>query len=294
MTETVQLSIKASNLPFLEKTGDKIANPFSIVTLLSNHTNTQPVVLGKTEVIEKSRNPHWVKTFFVKYEGGSRPTYFLIKIFHQVDENEYKELGSGVFEIGEILRLTNNTLTKKLRSGGTIDVQVEKVVGIGSLQLKMSGVSLKKPRGCRNKLRPFFQLSRKDAGSRSNEESGPEWSVVHRSDEVRKSSPNLTWNEENIDLGDLCYNDVDLPLRLSVYHHRSSGKHIIVGEVETSVNALIAANKSSSRLQISNNGTVTGALIISTASMSITNNPEAEEEAIKVLSFEKRDVASIS
>ena len=197
MTETVQVTIQASKLPCLEKAQEQITNPFSIITLLPNGTNSQQAtILGKTEVyvtwlvlvvycfawfrinfinfflshcfysIHNSRNPSWTKAFFVNYDGGNKATYFLVKIFNEVRENEYKELGSGVFEIGEILRLRNNNLSKRLKGGGTIDVCVRKVVGIGSLNLKMSGDSLKNPRGLRKKISPFYQLSRKDVGPR--------------------------------------------------------------------------------------------------------------------------------
>ena len=112
--------------------------------------------------------------------------------------------------------------------------------------------------------------------------SGSNWKVVHQSTKVDKSSTNPNWQEQIIDLGNLCCNDVNLPLRLSVYHHRSCGKHILMGEVETSVNGLIAVYKSSSRLQISNKGFMTGSLMpVATISMRENHDMMEKEETIE-------------
>lgn len=232
----------------------------------------QPLTLGETEIIKNCLNPRWNKKFYLNYKPGSKPTYFLVKIFNKKCENKFKELASGVFDIDSILQMPDNRVTKKLKNGvGSIDVRVEKVVGVGSLQLKLSGTSLKPvKKGFRSKIRPFYQFSRKDVGP-----SGPEWNVVYSSEDIGSNSPSPIWEEEHIDLGRLCYNDADLTLRLSILHNRSSGKHSLIGEVETSVNALIAASKSSSRLQISNNGAVTGRLNVLSASLSIAERSNA-------------------
>mmetsp|Transcript_25054 Transcript_25054/g.37469 ORF Transcript_25054/g.37469 Transcript_25054/m.37469 type:complete len:343 (-) Transcript_25054:255-1283(-) len=272
--EAIQITIQASKLKTSENGEEKITSALAVVTLLPDQNNDQPITLGETEIIENCRDPHWNKKFLLSDIVENKPTYFLVKIFNKVCGNDYKELGSGVFDISEILQIQNNTVTKKLKSGGTIDVRVEKVVGMGSLHLKMSGVSLKTfKRGFKNKIKPFYEFSRKEIGP-----SGPEWKVVHRCEDIGQNSPSPTWQDEQIDLGRLCYNEVDLPLRLSIYHHRSNGKHSIVGEVETSVNALIAASKSSSRLQIISNGIVTGRLSVLTASLSIEEKREVVDE----------------
>ncbi len=114
---------------------------------------------------------------------------------------------------------------------------------------------------------------------------------------MRSSTSTKSWQEENIDLGDLCCNDVDIPLRLSVFHGRSSGKHMLVGEVETSVNALIAASKSSSRLLISNKGIVTGAVIISKATIITGENENhvlGNEETTKLSLGESGIISDVS
>ncbi len=94
---------------------------------------------------------------------------------------------------------------------------------------------------------------------------GTEWNVVHRSEKI-KNSLNPKWKEETIDLSVLCGGNVDLPLRLSIYDYESNGKHVPMGEVETSVSGLISASKSSG-LKIVNKGTVSGTILVHVASV---------------------------
>lgn len=96
---------------------------------------------------------------------------------------------------------------------------------------------------------------------------GTEWNVVHRSETI-KNSLNPKWKQESIDLRVLCKGDLDLPLRLSVFDYESSGEHVPMGEIETSVNALIKA-KSTAGLTISTGGGVsTGTVAVLAASVS--------------------------
>ena len=80
---------------------------------------------------------------------------------------------------------------------------------------------------------------------------GTEWNIVHRSACI-KNTLNPKWLEEEIDISVLCGGDLDLPLRLSVHDHESSGKHVSMGMVETSVNEIL--KKKGSRLTLISKG----------------------------------------
>ncbi len=92
-------------------------------------------------------------------------------------------------------------------------------------------------------------------------------SVVHKSDKTLRSSLRPNWVEEIIDIDTLCDGDLNLPLRLSIYHHRSNGNHDLVGEIETSVNDIISKKKSKATLEMKKNNAVTGLVVIEEASM---------------------------
>jgi len=268
--DIIRLSIRASNLPDvakLLKTGNRdspsYSCPFAVVTLLTD--DREPTVLGKTEVIENTLDPEWKNTFMYNYENRTKPTYILVKIFHQVceTENEFKELGSGVFDIRTIMQSQDKTAMKKLkRNCGSIEVHAEKFCGQAWLRLKMKGLSFKSTRGFMKKITPFYQFTRVNALQRRSE-----LDPVHKSDKTVKSSLRPEWEEDIIDIDTLCDGDFNLPLRLSIYHHRSNGNHELVGEIDTSVNNIISAKKSGSNLEMKKNGAITGSILIEEASM---------------------------
>jgi len=272
--ERVQISIRATKLPNVAGAFKGTSDPFAVVTLLPNGRDSKPKIVGKTEVIKNTLAPDWAKTFFLDYELGT-PVSLLIKVFDEVRKGENIEMGSAVFELGSILGAKGNTKAKQLKRGGTIFVRAEKAAGEGSLRLKMSGISLTNTEGFMKKSDPFYQFTRKDVGPR-----GTEWNVVHRSDKI-KNSLNPKWQEENIDLSILCGGNVELPLRMSIYDYESSGDHVLMGETETSVSGLVAA-KSTSGLQIRNQGAITGTIAVLVASVSGIESLEEKMAALDV------------
>lgn len=113
---------------------------------------------------------------------------------------------------------------------------------------------------------------------------GTEWNVVHRSDKI-KNSLNPKWAEEEIELSILCGGNVDLPLRLGIYDYESSGDHVPMGEIETSVSKLLEA-KSTSGLKIKNKGQESGTIAVLVASVSGT---ESLEEKMTSMNFEEEE-----
>ena len=65
-----------------------------------------------------------------------------------------------------------------------------------------------------------------------------EWNVVHRSETI-KDNLDPKWEEENIDLSVLCRGELDEVLKFSVLDHERSGNHILMGQIEMSVNEFI-------------------------------------------------------
>ena len=70
---------------------------------------------------------------------------------------------------------------------------------------------------------------------------GQTWDNIYRSDTV-KDNLSPAWRDAVVPLSTLCGGDQSLPIRVAVYDFESSGKHVIMGQFETSVNGLVAAS----------------------------------------------------
>lgn len=91
--------------------------------------------------------------------------------------------------------------------------------------------------------------------------------VVHQSMRVCNNSLNPKWQYESICLKSLCRGNKNFPVLLSIFHHKSNGKHILIGEVVTSVNDLMLATNERSGIKIYKNGKQTGELNVHMASI---------------------------
>jgi Ca2+-dependent lipid-binding protein len=128
-------------------------------------------------------------------------------------------MGTAAFETAAILGSKGNTKAKILpKNRGAIYVRVDKFVSSGSIRFKFSGQKLKNVEGMFGKSDPFYEIARKDVG-----EKGTEWNIVYRSQHIMNNL-NPNWNEDAIELSDLCLGDLSTPLLISVYDFEKSGK----------------------------------------------------------------------
>jgi copine 1/2/3 len=243
----IELSLYASQLKNRAGAFHGTSDPFCVVTSLATQPGTKPAVLGKTEVIPNILNPHWVKVFVLDYELGT-PIKVACNIFDQVKKGENKSMGSAVFDIGELLGSRGNTKAKKLKGGGTLFATVRKAVGSGTLRLQCKGSKLKNVEGMFSKSDPFFELSRKISAA-----GGLTWDNVYRSNHL-KNTLNPDWEAVVIDLSTLCGGDLDLPIKVDVYDHESSGKHKPMGSAEMSVKGMQSAAASGGPITLRQKG----------------------------------------
>ena len=168
--------------------------------------------------IKNTNNPDWIKSFTLDFELGT-PLHFAVSIFHEEKKGEGALMGTAAFETASILGSKGNTKAKILpKNGGVIYVRVDKFVSSGSLRFKFSGSNLKNVEGMFSKSDPFFEIARKDIG-----EKGTEWNTVYRSQHVMNNL-NPNWNEDSIEISDLCLGDMNTSLLISVYDFEKSGK----------------------------------------------------------------------
>ena len=257
----LELSLHASKLKNV--TGGGTSDPFVVVTALGNQPGAKPNILGKTEVIQNSLSPHWIKVFVLDYELGT-PIKVACNVFDQAVKGgaENKSMGSAVFDIGELLGARGNTKAKKLKGGGTLFANVRKATGSGTLRLQCKGSKLKNVEGMMSKSDPFFELSRK-----INSAGGLTWDNVFRSPHM-KNTLNPEWESAVIDLSTLCGGDLDLPIKVEVYDYESSGKHKPMGSAEMSVKGMQTAASTNNPIKLLQKGKDVGSFHIVRAEVS--------------------------
>jgi hypothetical protein len=131
------------------------------------------------------------------------------------------------------------------------------------LRLKLKGIKLKSTEGMGllRKSDPFFELSRQINAAGSST-----WDNVFRSDHI-KNNLNPEWGDALVELSTLCGGDLGLPIQVSIFDHESSGKHVLMGKFETSVNALVAADTGGSEdmgkaISVTVKGKETGKIVV--------------------------------
>jgi hypothetical protein len=189
----------------------------------------------------------------VDYELGT-PLKIAVQIYDEVRKGSNKSMGSATFDIGEVLGARGSSKARKLKKGGTLFCHIAKQKGSGLLRLGMNGIKLKNTEGFLRKSDPFFELSSKRDGA-----GGLTWDNMHRS-EVIMDNLNPAWKDAIVPLSTLNQGDLSKPILISVYDHESSGKHVLMGSVQTTVKEL--QSSVGSTLTLKKKSTVTGTLAI--------------------------------
>lgn len=249
----LELSLHASKLKNIAGAFKGTSDPFAVVTRIATQIGTKAEVLGKTEIIKNSLNPEWTKVFVFDYELG-KTTKVAVTIFDDVKKNDNKPMGSAVFDVGELLGARGNTKARRIKGGGTLFATVRQSQGSGLLRLQMKGIKLKNVEGLFSKSDPFFEISKKvDAAG------GQTWDKVYRSEDIHNNL-NPEWKEAVLELALLCGGNQDLPLKVVVYDHESSGKHKLMGEFEMSVKGFQTAATGNTPIKMMKKGKATGTI----------------------------------
>jgi hypothetical protein len=96
---------------------------------------------------------------------------------------------------------------------------------------------------------------------------GQSWDNIYRSEDIHNNlSPE--WKEIALDLALLCGGDLNLPLHFSIFDHESSGKHKAMGELQVTVNGLVAASRRNEALKLQKKGKDTGTVRVVKADVS--------------------------
>ena len=259
-----------------------ISDPFAVVT----HVGTgdeKGKCLGRTEEAHNNLSPDWQYVFRFTYLMG-RPMKLCVQIFDKVKKDDYKCMGSAIFDVGEVLGSPAAAEAKRLKRGGIIIARLRKGTSSGELRLKLKGYHLINVDGFMKKSDPFFELHRRT----EDEEGFITWEKVYTS-KVILDNLNPCWPELVMDLGTICDGDLNLQIKLIIYDYEPKRKNDPMGEILTTVNQLIdvctsGKEDASQGLVLKLKGKPTGKIIVLEAHVSGVSDSYVEMAGVKVKS----------
>jgi Copine/C2 domain len=219
-----------------------VSSPYAIVTRLSQTIeNTRPTILGTTEVCQNNLSPQWTKTIAVDFSFSTvNRVHVNIFDYNGEDYSEHISMGSTFFDIGELLMTPGNIKAITLREGGILYCRAEKQGKefSGIFEFEFNGSQLINLDGfLRRKPNPYFEVSKS-----IQLPEGPSWQIVYRSEVMFKDS-NPKWQTLQIGINELCSNNTDLPLQVTIKDWDKKGKHSVLACFETNVNCILQRSK---------------------------------------------------
>jgi len=234
-TSSVEVSISCKNLADMD-TFSK-SDPFAVLYLQDARTGRWSCQ-GRTETIDNTLDPQWAKKFVLNYQFETRQL-LKVEVYDSDSDSrrleDHDHIGSCECSLGEVLTAQSKGLTRRLvgkKSDQTITLVAEELLASKEvIKLRLMGRKLdRKDWWGFGSSDPFLTILR--AGEYG------QWRVVHRT-EVVKGDLNPKWKMLELTVSALCNADYHRPLLLRVEDWNLSGSHKLIGEVETSLQALM-------------------------------------------------------
>ncbi|TGZ65970.1 hypothetical protein CRM22_005610 [Opisthorchis felineus] len=238
---TIELSISCRNLcdtDILSK-----SDPL-VVVFEKTHDNSWRE-LGRTEVIQNTLNPDFVKKIVIEYhfEEQQRLNFAVYDVDCTSDKLEKHDfLGNCEATLGEIA--SSWKVMKPLKNGpaekcGSIIVIADEVSSCKDeliLDISGKGLDRKDLFGSSDPFLAFYRIN--EDGSRT---------IVHRTEEIRNTL-NPNWKQMVLPTRVLVNGDHDRQLVISCLDWNRSGREALIGEVSTTVNELLRVYHSELRI----------------------------------------------
>lgn len=213
------------------------SDPFCLV-LMKDSWQEKFYELGRTETIQDSLNPEWVKKFIIDYNFETVQK-IRFEIWDQ-DPDDKEFLGYLETTLAEIVSFASRQYVRTLsglpdRNCGSIIIVTEELSSCKQIvQMRLAAENL--PRSICGLFRPdpFLVIAR------SNEDGT--FSVVIKSEPVRSTKSPL-WLPINMRVRTLCNGDYERTIKIDCYDSRSSGKHVLIGSCYTSLRELCASTE---------------------------------------------------
>jgi Ca2+-dependent lipid-binding protein len=260
-----QLFVHAENLP---RSIFRRPNPYAIVRFGKPEVNGAEI--GRTEVLPQNTDPEWARILFVEAEAA-KITYVTVSIY---DHNtsiikkmaggaagintsmrsaaSHSLLGEATFEVTEVnqspghyqeqslLSKRSKLFLSVLQSSSTRSVGTLTRGGLGQgggggrmVTLQFRGLDIRNVEpGLLGLGRsdPFLEIAKKNTDHNAGI---VRWNVVHRTEAINNHL-NPFWKEFSMSLEELCDEDINSPLLISVLD-LNTGKNRKIGEFETTL-----------------------------------------------------------
>lgn len=238
-TSQVELTISCKTLLSTHSIRNK-SDPFCVISMKRPWQDKYKQV-GRTEIIENTHNPQWIKKIVIDYNFET-----IQHIKFEIRDTDLKK--------GDFLGRYETTLSELVASYGsqTVGKLIGKVDGIGYRDAGDIIIVTEEVTHCKqlvfiqfqaenlpksfwfNRKKPFLVISR------SNEDGS--YSVVTRT-EPSDSKQNPAWKPIKIRVTTLCNGDFDRSFKIDCYNYRDNGSHKLIGTCYASLSNLIAMAK---------------------------------------------------
>lgn len=233
-TSQVELTLSCRNLINLD-TFSK-SDPYCLV-LMKEPWQDQYYEIARTEVIDDSLNPQWIKKVLINYNFET-----IQKIRFEVLEKDVQNddfLGFFETTLSDLVSFSGRQFIGKLtgvpnKECGEIIIVTEELMSCRQIaEMHFEAKDLPKQM-------PVFRNDPFLAISRSNEDGS--YSVVARTETCRSTS-HATWKPITIRITTLCNGDFDRAIRMDCFDNRINGSHKIIGTCYTSLRNLNNPNE---------------------------------------------------
>uniref|UniRef100_A0AAY4CLV0 Copine 8 n=1 Tax=Denticeps clupeoides TaxID=299321 RepID=A0AAY4CLV0_9TELE len=254
----VEMTVSCRNL--LDRDTFSKSDPSKATKMCERVQNVSSLVLfwqfGRTEVIDNTLNPDFVRKFILDYFFEERQN--LRFDLYDVDSkssnlSKHDFLGQSFCTLGEVVGSLGSRLEKPLggipgKKCGTIIVKAEELGNCReSVMMQFCGNKLDK-KDFFGKSDPFLVFYR------SNEDGT--FTICHKT-EVVKNTLNPVWQAFKIPVRALCNGDYDRTIKVEVYDWDRDGSHDFIGEFSTSYRELSRGQSQFNVYEVSNLNKIT-------------------------------------
>ncbi|XP_076035926.1 copine-8-like isoform X2 [Oratosquilla oratoria] len=225
----VELSVAARNLRDM----DALSKSDPVCVLFMKEPGQETFFeVGRTEIIQDSLNPEWVKKFEVDYRFEERQVlrfsvYDWDTKSTRLDDQD--QLGSAECSLGEVMASQGTEFSRSLSKGGMIIVSGEEMSNskeVATMQFSAKDVDNKDFLG---KSDPFLIFYRCQLDNT--------YVPVHKT-EVIKNTLNPVWKPMVVPLRILCGGDYERMIKIECYDYDNDGGHDLIGECYTTMKKL--------------------------------------------------------
>ncbi|MCO5601399.1 hypothetical protein L7F22_055519 [Adiantum nelumboides] len=248
LASQIELSFSASKL----RDRDVMSKSDPMLVLFMKRKDGTLEELGRTEVCLNSLSPKWITKLLVLY-SFEEVQILLFKIYDidttftgvptkKIPLAQQQFLGQVECVLSQIVTTPGQSITRALQPSKEQELEAAGMPELGSLTVRAEEVvnskSIVEIRvNC-------LELDNKDMFSKSD----PYLSISKRNEdgsftpvfktEVKKNSLNPIWKPIKITLQQLCNGDMDCPLKFECFNFNGSGRHDLIGALQTSLTGI--------------------------------------------------------